>query len=702
MVVALAPPHHSGAGRQAAEIARELVRRGRAVEILSTAPGRRRPARDAIGPVPVLRVPVGTRGSRLDKATFSLALALRLLVRPRRYAVVHVHGSYYLLRTLARLKRPLGFRVVYKATMSGKDDAATIAEHRGRALIDVVDRWICIAEPLAASARSVVGPGAIERIPNAIDLRRFSPGDADDRARLRRDLGLPPDRPVWASVGALTPRKGFHLLVEAWGELAEPRPTLLLVGPDARDRALAVPDYARQVERRIAELGLARPVRLLGAHPDVAQLLRGLDGFLFASQHEGLPNAVLEALAAGLPVLSARFEAADDIARLANGRARFVAARAGAFAGALGDMPDPGVVPSGMGSLDVDVIAGRYLALYRELCADGGSESAVATRGLAAPGTERVDRCPACDGAVVGGFACRDRRLGLPGDFIFARCGDCGAGVLALRPTETALPSYYPESYGPYGTPPRGGSRGPLGRVIRRILLLVPALLPDPAAVLAEELRRGAAQAPRRVLDVGCGDGRHLARDVQAGWRATGVDFSETAVERAQRRGLDVRPGTIDRDDLARGSFDLIRLSHVIEHVPDPVGMLRRARDLLAPGGRIHVATPNLASVSASLFGAYWWDLEAPRHLVVFTPDSLQGAARSAGLVVESERHEVAPSIFWASLGLWLSERPGGGRIDGRTLRTQLLLRTVLYPLWWVLARQRRSERMQMVLREAG
>jgi glycosyltransferase involved in cell wall biosynthesis/SAM-dependent methyltransferase len=692
MVVALAPPHHSGAGRQAAELARELVRRGGTVEILSTAPGRRRPTRDAIGPVPVLRVPVGTRGSRLDKAAFSLALAMRLLVR--RYAVVHLHGSYYLLRTLARLKRPFGLQVVYKATMSGKDDAATIARHRGRALVDVVDRWICIAEPLAASARSVVSAAAIERIPNAIDLRRFAPGDARDRARLRRDLGLPEDRPVWGSVGALTPRKGFHLLVEAWGELAEPRPTLLLVGPVPRDRAVAEPDYAVQVERRITELGLDRSVRLLGAYPDVARLLRGIDGFLFASEHEGLPNAVLEALAAGLPVLSARFEAADDIARLANGRARFVPTRPDAIADALPEMPEPGVVPPGVRSLDVDVIAERYLALYREL--------GVPAVDAAAPLTERVDRCPACDGAVVEVFACRDRRLGLPGDFVFATCSDCGAGVLALRPTEAALPSYYPESYGPYGAPARGGSRGPLSRVIRRILLLVPALLPDSAAVLAEELRHGAAQAPRRVLDVGCGDGRHLARDVQAGWHATGVDFSPTAVGRAQRRGLDVRLGTIDRDDLARESFDLIRLSHVIEHVPDPVGLLRRARDLLAPGGRIHIATPNLASVSASLFGPYWWDLEAPRHLIVFTPDSLQGAARRAGLVVESERHEVAPSIFWASLGSWLSERPGGRRIDGRALRSQLLLRTLLYPLWWVLARQRRSERMQMVLREAG
>jgi glycosyltransferase involved in cell wall biosynthesis len=368
MVVALAPPHHSGAGRQAAGLAREMVRRGHAVEILSTAPGRRRPSRDAIGPVPVLRVPVGTRGSRLDKAAFSLALAVRLLRRPRRYALVHLHGSYYLLRTLKSLKRLLGFRVVYKATMSGKDDAATIARHRGRALVDAVDRWICIAEPFAASARVAgVSTAAIERIPNAIDLRRFSPGDSDDRTRLRTDLGLARDRPVWASVGALTPRKRFHLLVDAWAELPEPRPSLLLVGPAPRDRAVAAPGYAAHIERRIGELGLNGSVRLLGAHADVARLLRGLDGFLFASQHEGLPNAVLEALAAGLPVVSARFEAAGDIAHLANGRARFVAARPSAIATALREMPAPGVVPDGVRSLHVDVIVERYLALYRRL-----------------------------------------------------------------------------------------------------------------------------------------------------------------------------------------------------------------------------------------------------------------------------------------------------------------------------------------------
>jgi SAM-dependent methyltransferase len=272
--------------------------------------------------------------------------------------------------------------------------------------------------------------------------------------------------------------------------------------------------------------------------------------------------------------------------------------------------------------------------------------------------------------------------------------------VLTVRPTEGALASYYTVDYGPYA---RGSERSqgpPLRRLVRRVLLLVPTLLPDTALRLEEELRyTGPARRAPRILDVGCADGRHLLRDTAAGWDATGVDFSATAVERARSAGLDVRHGTIAREDLEAGSFDLIRAGHVIEHVPDPVAFLRRGRDLLAPGGRMHVITPNFGSLSARVFRTYWWGLDAPRHLVLFTPAALRSAAGAAGLVVDDERHEVVPSDFWASVAYWLSERRGRRSIADLSLK--LWLRTLLYPPWWVLARAGRGERMHMVLRRA-
>jgi SAM-dependent methyltransferase len=319
-----------------------------------------------------------------------------------------------------------------------------------------------------------------------------------------------------------------------------------------------------------------------------------------------------------------------------------------------------------------------------------------------APAVERVEACPACGGSVSRSYACRDRYLGLPGEFVAGRCDACGAGVLTVRPNESALGSYYTEDYGPYARASERSRAPRLSRLLRRVLLLVPTLLPDAALRLEEELRyaRPAHRVPR-ILDVGCADGRHLLRDTAAGWDATGVDFSSTAVERARRAGLDVRHGTIAREDLECGSFDLIRASHVIEHVPDPVAFLRRGRDLLAPGGRMHVITPNFATLSAQVFGTYWWGLDAPRHLVLFTPAALRRAAGVAGLVVDDERYEVVPSDFWASVAYWLSERCGRRSIADLSLKRNLWLRTLLYPPWWVLARAGRGERMHMVLRRA-
>jgi SAM-dependent methyltransferase len=315
---------------------------------------------------------------------------------------------------------------------------------------------------------------------------------------------------------------------------------------------------------------------------------------------------------------------------------------------------------------------------------------------------ERVERCPLCGSSVADAYGCRDRLLGLPGEFAFGRCDACGSGVLSIRPTEKALVRYYPEDYGPYGRRSKRAHRSVVGRIVRRLLLLVPVLLPDAAVKLEDELRRGDGRRPgSRILDVGCADGRRLVRDVAAGWIATGVDFSPIAVQRARRRGLDVRLGTIFRDDLERESFDLIRVSHVIEHVPDPIALLRRGRDLLAPDGRLHIATPNFASPSAGFFGTYWVELDTPRHLVLFTPASLRTAAQHAGLVVEQERHEVVPSDFWASLAYWLTERRGRRRVDYRSLKTHLGLRTSLYPLWWLLARAGCGERVHVVLRRA-
>lgn len=148
----------------------------------------------------------------------------------------------------------------------------------------------------ALRARRVVSPARLRIMPNGIEVGAPPPADAD-RAALRAELGLPREGTVWLSVGRLEPQKAHDVALHAVARLVrEGRSThLLIVGEGAQLAAL---------EELRASLGLEERVSFLGYRNDVDALMRAADGLLMASRWEGLPNVILEALVAGLPVVA--------------------------------------------------------------------------------------------------------------------------------------------------------------------------------------------------------------------------------------------------------------------------------------------------------------------------------------------------------------------------------------------------------------
>lgn len=134
-----------------------------------------------------------------------------------------------------------------------------------------------------------------------------------------------------------------------------------------------------------------------------------------------------------------------------------------------------------------------------------------------------------------------------------------------------------------------------------------------------------------RLLDVGCGGGQALQRLADLGWQVEGVDFDPEAVEIAQKNSLDVRLGSLEPQAYAPDSFDAVTVSHVIEHVHDPLSLLCECRRILKPGGHLVVATPNSGSWGHRTFGANWMHLDPPRHLYIFNEQSLRWFAAKAG-----------------------------------------------------------------------
>jgi SAM-dependent methyltransferase len=130
---------------------------------------------------------------------------------------------------------------------------------------------------------------------------------------------------------------------------------------------------------------------------------------------------------------------------------------------------------------------------------------------------------------------------------------------------------------------------------------------------------------------VGCGNGDFLELASHVGWTTQGLDSDDKAVAVAKSRGLDVLLGDLESLQLQPESFDAICLSHVLEHVHDPVSTLVKCYSLLRCGGTLWVETPNLQSLGHRSYGRNWRGLEVPRHLVLFTAASLKTILKEAG-----------------------------------------------------------------------
>jgi 2-polyprenyl-3-methyl-5-hydroxy-6-metoxy-1,4-benzoquinol methylase len=201
---------------------------------------------------------------------------------------------------------------------------------------------------------------------------------------------------------------------------------------------------------------------------------------------------------------------------------------------------------------------------------------------------------------------------------------------------------------------------------------------------------------PGRVLDVGCAAGFFLDEARRRGWTPQGLDVSAFAVQYARTRfGCDVRHAGLLEASLPAAAYDLVTMWDVIEHVPDPAACVRRAAELLRPGGLLALATPDLGSLPARLTGARWIGYKLSReHLYYFERRTLRRLLGTAGLEVVDTRHVgkyVSVRLFLDRLGRytpWLA-----GPLDRAARALGLSARAVYanpLDIVWVTARKPR------------
>lgn len=370
------PPEFSGAAAQALLLAARLRRRGHQVEFVTQSWTGQAGTYETDGfSVTALHARPSPHHQEFGDWR---SLARHLWQRRRAIDILHGHGAYYIQSVLGPLGRLLGKPTLLKVSLSNNDlsslsNRAIAPVHRQ--FLRLIDAYVAISDDLEQELRASGLPRErIRHIPNGVDTTRFAPVDADGRADAAAQLGLPRGRRLALFVGVFDERKHIAWLAEQWianagfGTAA----ILVAVGPTSRER------YGEQVKAHLHALARQHPGLLIVRDYTAAieQYYRAVDLLVFPSHNEGLPNAVLEAMASGLPCVVARACGSRELVRDGVNGATFAIDDVGELRAALARVTGEQGLQLGAASrrivlerFDIEHIAGQYEALYRQLCA---------------------------------------------------------------------------------------------------------------------------------------------------------------------------------------------------------------------------------------------------------------------------------------------------------------------------------------------
>jgi SAM-dependent methyltransferase len=228
--------------------------------------------------------------------------------------------------------------------------------------------------------------------------------------------------------------------------------------------------------------------------------------------------------------------------------------------------------------------------------------------------------CPPDDEYVLSGH---DRLHGEPGKFPVLRCRSCGLLRTSPRPTQSEIGRYYPAGYGPYASTLVGTALAPAVQAARRPNLWDRLLQPTTNVV--------PPLAPGRLIEIGCGSGAFLHQMAAAGWEVEGLELSPTAGAEARRLGYPVFIGSLAEAPEPVRPYDLIVGWMVLEHLHDPVTMLRKLHRWATPNGWLVLSVPDAGALEFKLFRDAWYALDVPRHLFHFTPRTAALVLRRGG-----------------------------------------------------------------------
>jgi L-malate glycosyltransferase len=236
-------------------------------------------------------------GKPANKRRIEAVLKLRKYLKENNITILHTHcqsPDFYGKFSAFLARTPLVYSTIHNV-------AGYHAIHES-ILNKLTIRYVAISETVRQYAVSdlSIPSGKIEVIYNAVDAQRFSPIALDKNAKLQ-ELGVPIGRKIVTTVGTCQERKGHHYLIDAAEQVVKNSPDthFLIVGDTSADY-----DFTGRIKDMVNDRKLQDRISLTGKRTDISEILSVSDIFVLPSLWEGLPIALLEAMASGVPVIA--------------------------------------------------------------------------------------------------------------------------------------------------------------------------------------------------------------------------------------------------------------------------------------------------------------------------------------------------------------------------------------------------------------
>lgn len=319
------PVIHGGAELQAWQLCHQLIQQGVSVIVVTRRLEPTLKSAEVVDGLSIYRVPPSGPRNHFFKLLEVFTLTWFLVRNRQQYDLLHVHDvrSLFVTALLVRFltRKPFLVKPPMYGDVSRRPPQSTqlslysrilyqyiLPPKRWQRLLRQASGWVAISSEIADELAEIGLSERTKRISNAVETERFRPATAYERRTLRTSLNLPPDCIMIVSHGRITPRKRLDMLLRAVIPLREIYPDLVVVLPGDVETP---DDYKKQLDELIRLHNLQ--VYFPGPTSTPEDYLRVADIFVLSSEREGMPNALLEAMACGLPVVASAIGGVVDL-----------------------------------------------------------------------------------------------------------------------------------------------------------------------------------------------------------------------------------------------------------------------------------------------------------------------------------------------------------------------------------------------------